>query len=109
MAIAKRPLPNIKGAQASARLEANPNEHTVLCIDCGKPLWRILLKGRYGTKYAADKIPFPGVPPYEEYWDKTGLKPLRVDCPFCGEPYFKAIKGPQGSLFPKFRVKEHEI
>lgn len=70
---------------------------TLICCKCRKPLWEIELKGQYGTRFNATKTPYTGVPEFSEYWTKNG-QPIRTDCPFCGEDYMRAVRGPRGTL-----------
>lgn len=87
-------VPNLKQARIAAN---NSNVKTIVCAQCKKPLWRITIGEQYGTRFAAKKEPFPGVPDYKEYWSKN-QQPLRTDCPFCGEGYCGAVKLPNGTF-----------
>lgn len=84
-------IPNIKQAQAQAHAEAG-KPITIICCQCRAPLWSVTDMSKYGTRWSAVKTPFPGVPPYEEYWDKDQRTAFRTDCPKCMEPYFKVLK-----------------
>lgn len=100
------PIPNLKLAEAKTKLTSETPVVTIACISCKQPLWRVTIKGQYGTRVAADKEPYPGVPEYSEYWAKDCKTALRTDCPLCGEHYCRALMGPNGIVLPKVYCPE---
>lgn len=102
-------IPSAKAAREIA-LAATNDSFTVLCCACRAPLWKIKVGEIYGTRISAEKVPFPGVPPYEEFWKSDGKTALRTDCPKCGRDYFKAVpveeKGVLKGVVAKFALLE---
>lgn len=78
----------------------DPNNITIACFECRKPLWAVEIQGRYGTRTAAKKTPYPGVGEYRTYWSKTN-ECLNELCPHCHKPYFQVLIGPNNTYFPK--------
>ncbi len=96
------------GLRTKMMLEAiEKNEFTIACVACKKNMWLVKLLGTYGSKIKSEQTPFPGCPPYKEYWAKDQKTALRTDCPFCGEPYMKAVKA-QGHVFAKPYIVEFD-
>lgn len=83
-------VPSLRQAHEMARV-LEDSKCTVLCCACKKPLWLIEITGKYGTRVASKRTPYPGVPEYHEYWKPDHKTALRLDCPLCGKPYFKAV------------------
>lgn len=103
---------NIKLLNRLAAFDASQGS-TLCCKKCKSPLWNIQVAEKYGSRWAAQKTSYPGVPPYEEYWAKDQKTALRRDCPFCGDDYFAVVPvedpdGGQPHLVPSFYIKEME-
>lgn len=98
-------IPDIKEAKRVAQVERNEGT-TIACVCCKKPLWLVQIHGQYGGRVVATKTPYPGTPPYKDYWEKDQRTPKRTDCPHCGENYFKVIEGPRGIKIPKPYIPE---
>lgn len=98
-------VPSFKAVREMAK--AASEYFTIACCECRRPLWRVKLGERYGTRISAEKIPFPGVPSYDEYWEKN-MNPKRTDCPFCKKAYFKAVVMPDGKFAAVPLVLEFE-
>lgn len=64
---------------------------TIVCDKCNRSLWVVEFLGKYGTRFKTNEFPFPGVPPYSDYWDKKGTS-TRYDCPFCEKQYFTLVQ-----------------
>lgn len=87
------------------KAELNPDQFTIACIACKKPLWHVEIIKRLpdGTPMSTDIAHFPGVKPYKKHWRGTEL--IDPQCPFCKEPFMKAIMA-KGKLFPKLYCPE---
>lgn len=97
-------IPSIKNATAIAAVMGDEGV-TIACQKCKTPLWKIKITGRYGSKITADKTPFPGVPPYEDFWEKDQKTAKRTDCPHCGKDYLGALIA-DGHVFAKPYILE---
>ncbi len=85
-------IPSIKQAEEHAKV-AELEHYTIGCQACKKPLWRVTLGEQYGTRFAAEKIPFEGVPDYDVMCNRKA-DTIETSCPFCGEDWFKAVEVP---------------
>lgn len=92
-------VPSVKNALAYAAALKHKSL-TIACVTCKKPLWEITITGRYGSRIASIKEPYPGVPPYEDYWAKDQKTLLREDCPHCGKDFMRAIVA-EGQAFAR--------
>lgn len=81
------------------------NEWTIACVACKKNLWLIKIEGRYGTKVKFKDFPFPGVPPYRDFWEKDQKTAKRTDCPHCSENYLQALEA-HGKYFARPYIVE---
>jgi hypothetical protein len=81
------PVPSRRSLAQEKKLDA----YTIICQSCRKPLWVVSNVHKYGTKSGATVTPYPDVPEYNTMWEKDKRTPKDVACPFCYEPYFKAI------------------
>jgi uncharacterized CHY-type Zn-finger protein len=98
-------LPNLRAVrQAAAALK---DKITVCCINCKKPLWELSNLHQYGTKTGAVKKSLCGYA-WSDFWEKDNRTLKRSNCPFCQEPFLKAIQGPEGTLFPKMYILEQD-
>lgn len=70
------------------------------CCSCKQPLWE-LHNVESRNYHLTKKVSIGTVPAWSEYWSKDGKTPLRVDCPYCHEEYFKVLTGPDGYTVPK--------
>lgn len=108
--------PSLRNAmQFAAALNARDKHKpiTIACIECKKALWSVVIKGTYGTRVISEETPFPGVPPYSEYWSNDRRTSLNNKCPHCGKDYFKALatdkidpRTGQPAVFPKIHTLE---
>jgi hypothetical protein len=95
-------IPNIRRAKQALALK---DKTTICCINCKKPLWELFDIHQYGTKTGAKKVSLCGYQ-WSDFWENDNKTPKRVDCPFCHENYLGAIQGPNGTVFPNFRILE---
>lgn len=87
-------LKRIRGAMTEVK--------TVLCCHCKAPLWELHNVGNYHT---TRKVSLGQTPAWSEFWSKDGKTPLKLECPYCSEHYFKVIKHGD-TIVPKLHVLE---
>lgn len=85
------PIPNLSELERAIESQRS-STYTICCVNCKKELWDISDIKKYGTKTSSKKVAYPGVPEYDDIWSTNGKECSQVNCPFCEEPWLKAIK-----------------
>lgn len=84
-------IPSIAKAKKLAEFN-KATGYTIACVSCKSPLWFVSNLEKYGTRWAADIVPFDSIPPYSDYWEKDQKTAKNTLCPKCGEHYLKAVQ-----------------